>query len=86
MGTERATRNGSTTVIRVYGVLAAIFDDAVEDRRVLPDPIQGFALPEAPAAARLPDARAGASAGGSAARSLVPLPACCGLSNRQVGR
>lgn len=36
---------GATTVIRAYGVLAAILDDAVADRRVLQNPARGVKLP-----------------------------------------
>lgn len=36
---------GATLVIRAYGVLAAILDDAVSDRRTLSNPARGVALP-----------------------------------------
>ena len=36
---------GATTVIRSYGVLAAILDDAVRDRRMLTNPARGVKLP-----------------------------------------
>lgn len=36
---------GATTVIRAYGVLAAILDDAVKDRRLLANPTRGVDLP-----------------------------------------
>lgn len=36
---------GATTVIRAYGVLAAVLDDAVRDRRLLADPTHGTDLP-----------------------------------------
>ena len=36
---------GATTVIRSFGVLAAILDDAVDDRRILSNPARGVVLP-----------------------------------------
>jgi integrase len=36
---------GATLVIRAYGVLAAILDDAVSDRRMLSNPARGVSLP-----------------------------------------
>jgi integrase len=36
---------GATLVIRAYGVLAAILDDAVSDRRTLSNPARGVSLP-----------------------------------------
>lgn len=36
---------GATLVIRAYGVLAAILDDAVSDRRTMSNPARGVALP-----------------------------------------
>jgi len=36
---------GPTTVIRAFGVLAAILDDAVRDRRTLSNPVRGVNLP-----------------------------------------
>lgn len=42
---ELSGRRGATTVIRAYGVLAAILDDAVRDRRVLSNPARGVKLP-----------------------------------------
>ncbi|MET4618676.1 integrase [Arthrobacter sp. 2762] len=36
---------GATLVIRAYGVLAAILDDAVSDRRTLSNPARGVTLP-----------------------------------------
>jgi integrase len=41
LGGER----GATTVIRAYGVLASILDDAVDDRRLLSNPARGVKLP-----------------------------------------
>ena len=37
--------SGATTVIRAYGVLASILDDAVKDRRMLSNPARGVDLP-----------------------------------------
>lgn len=42
---ELSGRRGPTTVIRAYGVLAAVLDDAVRDRRVLTNPARGVDLP-----------------------------------------
>lgn len=39
------TERSATTVIRVFGVLAAILDDAVRDRRLLTNPARGTSLP-----------------------------------------
>ncbi|MDI3210488.1 site-specific integrase [Arthrobacter sp. AL12] len=36
---------GATLVIRAYGVLAAVLDDAVSDRRTLSNPARGVSLP-----------------------------------------
>ncbi|PQZ91678.1 site-specific integrase [Arthrobacter sp. MYb227] len=36
---------GATTVIRAYGVLASILDEAVDDRRILSNPSRGVNLP-----------------------------------------
>lgn len=36
---------GATLVIRSYGILAAILDDAVSDRRALSNPARGISLP-----------------------------------------
>lgn len=44
-GTADRPAKGATTVIRAYGVLAAILDDAVDDRRVLTNPARGINLP-----------------------------------------
>ena len=38
-------RTGATTVIRAYGVLAAVLDTAVRDRRLLSNPARGVKLP-----------------------------------------
>ena len=42
MGTEGS---GPVTVIRAFGVLAGILDDAVRDRRLTVDPARGVKLP-----------------------------------------
>ena len=44
-GGPDAKAKGSTTVIRAFGVLAAILDDAVRDRRTLSNPARGVNLP-----------------------------------------
>lgn len=44
-GTPPQKPKGATLVIRAYGVLAAILDDAVSDRRVLSNPARGVTLP-----------------------------------------
>lgn len=38
-------QRGATTTIRAYGVLAAVLDDAVRDRRLLSNPARGVELP-----------------------------------------
>lgn len=43
--TTLAATRGSTTVVRCYGVLAAILDVAVKDRRILSNPARGVDLP-----------------------------------------
>lgn len=42
---DLSAERGATTVIRCYGVLAAILDDATADRRVLQNPARGVKLP-----------------------------------------
>lgn len=42
---ELGGRRGATTTIRAYGVLAAVLDDAVRDRRLLTNPARGVSLP-----------------------------------------
>jgi integrase len=42
---QLAGERGATTVIRCYGLLAAILDDAVRDRRVLTNAARGVRLP-----------------------------------------
>jgi integrase len=42
---DLSARRGATTVIRAYGVLAAILDEAVDDRRILNNPARGVNLP-----------------------------------------
>jgi integrase len=41
----RYNPKGATLVIRAYGILAAILDDAVSDRRTLSNPARGVTLP-----------------------------------------
>ena len=43
--TDLTARRGATTVLRAYGVLAAILDDAVHDKRVLSNPARDMNLP-----------------------------------------
>lgn len=43
-GDEKKPKS-ATTVIRAYGVLASILDDAVDDRRILSNPARGVNLP-----------------------------------------
>lgn len=42
---ELGAGKGATTVIRAYGVLAGILDEAVTDRRILTNPARGVNLP-----------------------------------------
>jgi integrase len=42
---DLSRERGATTVLRVYGVLAAILDIAVKDRRLLSNPARGVNLP-----------------------------------------
>ena len=44
--TELSGKRGATTVIRAYGILAAILDVAVRDRRLGENPIRGIKLPK----------------------------------------
>lgn len=43
--TEMSERRSATVVIRAYGVLAAILDVAVRDRRILSNPARGVKMP-----------------------------------------
>ncbi|MGN6221690.1 MAG: tyrosine-type recombinase/integrase [Microbacterium sp.] len=43
--TEMSGKRGAVTVIRAYGVLASLLDDAVRDRRIRTNPARGIALP-----------------------------------------
>ncbi|WP_439594208.1 tyrosine-type recombinase/integrase [Microbacterium sp.] len=43
---ELATTRGATTVIRSYGILAAILDIAMRDRRIADNPARGVRLPK----------------------------------------
>ena len=43
--TTLATERSASTVIRAYGVLAALLDVAVRDRRILSNPARGVKLP-----------------------------------------
>lgn len=42
---DLSAKPGATTVIRAFGVLAAILDDAVSDRRTLTNPARGVKVP-----------------------------------------
>jgi integrase len=44
--TELSGKRGATTVIRAYGILAAILDVAVRDRRLGENPVRGIKLPK----------------------------------------
>ena len=52
-GTGEAAGKGATTVLRAYGVLAAILDAAVKDRRLHSNPARGVALPRKTGKARV---------------------------------
>lgn len=43
--TELSRVRAATTVLRAYGVLASVLDDAVSDRRILANPARGIILP-----------------------------------------
>ena len=47
-GDAERKAKGATTVIRAFGVLAAILDEAVDDRRILTNPARGVNLPRKP--------------------------------------
>lgn len=47
-GVEGQKPKGASTVIRAFGVLAAILDEAVDDRRILTNPARGVNLPRKP--------------------------------------
>ena len=42
---ELSAKRGATTVIRAFGVLATVVDDAVRDRRLASNPVRGVSLP-----------------------------------------
>ncbi|TFD12012.1 site-specific integrase [Cryobacterium sp. TMT1-21] len=52
-GTGEVAGKGATTVLRAYGVLAAILDAAVKDRRLHSNPARGVALPRKTGKARV---------------------------------
>ncbi|WP_120339237.1 tyrosine-type recombinase/integrase [Cryobacterium soli] len=52
-GTGEAAGKVATTVLRAYGVLAAILDAAVKDRRLHSNPARGVALPRKTGKARV---------------------------------
>ncbi|MFC8039623.1 tyrosine-type recombinase/integrase [Paenarthrobacter sp. NPDC057355] len=72
---------GATLVIRAYGVLAAILDDAVADRRALSNPARGVTLPRKVKKAHvyLTHEQVHALAGASKYPALVLTLAYCGL-------
>ncbi|MFJ3958900.1 hypothetical protein [Arthrobacter sp. NPDC090010] len=72
---------GATGVIRAYGVLASILDDAVDDRRILTNPARGVNLPRKVKKPHvyLNHAQAHDLAGASKYPALVLLLAYCGL-------
>jgi integrase len=51
--TSLTARRGPTTVIRAYGIFAAILDIAVRDRRIPDNPARGIRLPRKQAKARV---------------------------------
>lgn len=56
--------SGATTVIRAYGVLAAILDEAVKDKLLASNPARCEAAPQEAEATRLPHGLAGVAARG----------------------
>jgi integrase len=42
---ELSAKRGASVVIRTYGILAAILDDAVKDRRLSSNPVRGIPMP-----------------------------------------
>lgn len=72
---------GATLVIRAYGVLAAILDDAVSDRRILSNPARGVSLPRKTKKAHvyLSHEQVHALASASKYPTLVLVLAYCGL-------
>lgn len=53
IGSTSTAGKGPTTVLRAYGVLAAILDAAVKDRRLLSNPARGVTLPRKTGKARV---------------------------------
>ncbi|MGV8883446.1 MAG: tyrosine-type recombinase/integrase [Rhodoglobus sp.] len=51
--TDLTSRKGATTVLRAYGVLAALLDVAVRDRRIPANPARGVNLPRKTGKARV---------------------------------
>jgi integrase len=72
---------GATLVIRAYGVLAAVLDDAVSDRRILSNPARGVSLPRKVKKPHvyLSHDQVHALAGASKYPTLVLVLAYCGL-------
>ncbi|GAP56281.1 putative prophage phiRv2 integrase [Arthrobacter sp. Hiyo6] len=85
LGGSGATRQrkpkGATLVIRAYGVLAAVLDDAVSDRRTLSNPARAVTLPRKVKKAHvyLSHEQVHAMAAASRYPTLVLMLAYCGL-------
>ncbi|MGW9550913.1 tyrosine-type recombinase/integrase [Citricoccus zhacaiensis] len=78
---DMSFERGATTVIRAYGVLASILDDAVADRRMLQNPARGVKLPRRHRKPHvyLSHSQVHALAEASANPTLVLVLAYCGL-------
>lgn len=80
---QLAAERSGTTVARAYGILAAILDDAVADRRLARNPARGIRLPRRGSKARryltAPEVEALAGAVGERWRLVVLVLAWCGL-------
>lgn len=50
---ELSAASSATTVLRAYGILAAVLDRAVKDRRILENPARGVTLPSKASARRI---------------------------------
>jgi integrase len=80
-GTDGRKAKGATTVIRAFGVLASILDEAVDDRRILTNPARGVNLPRKTRKQHvyLSHEQVHALAGESKHPTLVLVLAYCGL-------
>jgi hypothetical protein len=80
--------SGATTVIRAYGVLAAILDEAVKDRLLASNPARGVKLPRKKPKPRayLTDSQVWQLAAEAGDKGvivlLLPTPGCGGVSSR----